>query len=97
MASGAAPAPRLARAPGVLERSLLDGVLVLTPPRPPALALTGSGAALWDVLRTPCDEDELIEDLRERFDDPHDTLAADVRATVVELVAHGLVVRTTDR
>jgi len=83
--------PRHQRSPGVLERTLLDGVLVLAPDHPPALALLGTGLAIWRALDEPTDEASLVRTLRVQFDDPGGSLADDVHRTLHHLVERGLV------
>jgi hypothetical protein len=56
-------AGRWVRARDALWRRLPDGVLVLTPALDTPLAVTGSAAAVWDLLTVPIDTDTMCERL----------------------------------
>lgn len=83
---------RLVRRDDVLERTLLDGVLVLAPGQADPTALRGSAAVLWDLLRRPSTTDELLEHLAARYTGERATMADDVTGAVAELGRLGLVV-----
>jgi hypothetical protein len=62
-------AARWVRARDALWRRLPDGVLVLTPALATPLAVTGSAAAVWDLLAVPTDTDTMCERLAHEHPD----------------------------
>lgn len=79
---------------GVLEARISDDELVLLGPSSEEyVGLDGVGAAVWSRLHRTCRFDHLVRSLAEEYDASLETIAADVRALIDELVASGLVER----
>ena len=83
---------RLVRVEGVLSRRVATGVLVLAPSAPDAVLLSGTGAALWDLLGEGSSLDEVIGALAESYGVDAEVVAVDLGPTVAELLDRGLVV-----
>lgn len=85
----------------VLWRSTLDGVLVRRPvppdrvadAEPEVLRLTGTGVALWHALAAPVAHADLCARLAADHGVDVDTVAADLRTVLDDLVGRGVVVR----
>lgn len=80
------------RRSGVVHRQLSDERAVLLDLDSAGyFALNAVGAAVWELLETPCTLPELVERLRPRFEDAPDTIDRDVEAFVLALHARSLV------
>lgn len=84
---------RWIRAPGVLWRRTIDGVL-LRPVGPgdirPVL-LSGSGSLLWNALGTPTSVESLSEHLAAETGSDASLISADVRRVLDQLVHAGVI------
>ena len=84
---------RLVRATGTLSRRVAAGVLVLAPGATDAVLLSGSGAAVWELLvGTPMAD--VVQILAGAYDTEADVVAADIEPVIAELTARGLVTPT---
>ena len=82
---------RWRRAPEVLWRNVLDGVVALAPSTEEPVVLGGVSALLWQGLRSPSDLDDLIDGLRRcGIEVPEDAPSVVVGA-LEDLEQHGLV------
>lgn len=81
----------------VLQRWLIDGVVLLDPVHQPGLLrLEGTGATLWHVLSGApegIDDDELVATLATEYGVAPDAVRADIERAVDQLAAHGAVRR----
>lgn len=86
------------RRTGVVHRELSDERAVLLDLDSAGyFGLNTVGAAIWELLETPCSLPEIVERLRPRFDDPPATIDHDVEAFVAALHVRALVeVRAAD-
>jgi hypothetical protein len=84
---------RWARADGVLWREVATGVLLLAPNATEPLLLSGSGAAVWQVLAHPVGEDELVQVLADAFGVGPDVVGSDVRPLLCDLADRDIVQR----
>ncbi len=80
---------RWQRAPQVVHRGTLDGLL-LRPPDGEVALLSPSAAALWDVLASPHSVDEAAEVLAARTGASDAEIRADLEALVADLAGRGL-------
>ena len=83
------------RRPGVLERRVLEGVLLLPVRRDDIALLAGTGRELWDLLSETRSTCELTDLLECRYAGDVNTIRADVEAALSELERDGLVGRET--
>jgi hypothetical protein len=88
---------RWRRRPGVLWRRSLDAVIFLGEGGGDPKTLGGGGPELWELLDEPRSVAELAELLAAGFGADPVAVAADVRATLVELERLGAVVRDAAR
>jgi len=84
---------RWQRSPEVLWRRSDERVLLLAPGDDDALLLDGSGGAVWQALAEPHSVAELVDVLARLHGVAPTAIADDVGATILDLVAHGLVRR----
>ncbi len=82
-------APVLARAPGVLWRRTMRGVLVAAPGRPDPVLVTAPGDAVWDLLAIPRSRDDLVSALAGSFDAEPARIEADLAPVLSALLDHG--------
>jgi hypothetical protein len=68
----------LGRAPGVLSRRLLDGVLVLGPQMSEPVRISAPGDVLWEMLREPRAFAHIVDAWSSTFRVPEATARADV-------------------
>lgn len=79
---------------GVLEARISEGELVLLGPAGHEyVGLDSIGAEVWSRLRRTCRFDELVRALADDYDASPETIAADVRPLIDELVSSGLLER----
>lgn len=83
---------RIARAPGVLSRRTLDGVLVLAPGITNAVHLSVPGDAIWELLAEPLEVAEMVEVLADHFAVPADTIRAVLQPMLAALLDCGALV-----
>jgi hypothetical protein len=76
--------------PAVLSRRTAETVLLRTLDGRATL-LRGTGIALWDALAHPASEEELVETMRNQFDDPSTAIADDVASLVERLQRDALI------
>lgn len=86
-------AGRWTRAGDVFWHETLGAVALLPRTAPHPLALTGSGAALWELLETPSTLEELAVELARRFAADPDEVTRDIAPVLLQLAATGAVVR----
>lgn len=79
------------RSPQVLWRRVAGGVLLLAPRDAEPLLVTGSGAAVWELLESPLGVEELAERLAETFDVSTEEAAAGAAPFLADLVDRGIV------
>ncbi|MDH3707915.1 MAG: PqqD family protein [Acidimicrobiia bacterium] len=81
----------------VLERWLMDGVVLVDPVEQPGLLrLEGTAAALWDIVAAApggVDETDLVQALATEYAVTTEAIRVDVDAAVELLVVHGAVHR----
>lgn len=82
--------PRYVRTDAVLTREVETAVLLLRPDGGEVLSLSGSGTAIWELLRRPMTMEELVQKLAERYHVAPDRIAEDVRGTVHSLLDRSL-------
>jgi hypothetical protein len=97
--TGAGPAPaggpdtgvRYRRLADVLDRRVLDGLLVLPRHHDGVVALLGAASALWELLSEPASEAELTATLQARYDADGAEIAEGVADALGTLLDLGLV------
>ena len=77
----------------MLWRRVADGVLLLAPDAAGPMILTGSGAAIWELLESPADADEVARRLADIFQTTADQAQADTAPFLAELAVAGVVTR----
>lgn len=82
---------RLARASGIVQRQLTDGLLVLAPASDAPVLLAGSAGPLWEALANPRRQEELVAAMQRLFRGDPDRIAGDVAATLETLLENRLV------
>jgi hypothetical protein len=75
----------------VLERRVLEGVLLLPADGDDIALLVGTGRELWDLLRETRSIRELTDLLEHRYAGDANTIRADVEAALAVLERDGLV------
>jgi hypothetical protein len=78
-----------ARDEAVLWRRLADGVLLLPPGSDELVALSGTGAVVWEALESSMDTTELAERLAADFSTESSDIAEDVEETIRQLLSFG--------
>jgi hypothetical protein len=78
------------RSAGVLSRRVGEEVIVASAEGDPYL-LTGTGLAMWNLLRTPRTVSELVRELSVTYGAPPADVGSDVEPFLAELVSRGLV------
>jgi hypothetical protein len=78
------------RSAGVLSRRVGQEVIVASAEGDPYL-LTGTGLAMWNLLRTPRTVSELVRELSTAYGAPPADVGSDVEPFLAELVSRGLV------
>lgn len=73
------------RAPGVLWRRSLDGVLVLAPGENAPLHISPPGDGIWELLAQSTTADQLTDCLANLYDVGDDVVQADVRRVLATL------------
>ena len=81
------------RSPRVLWRPVADGVLLLAPDAADPMLVTGSGAAMWELLECPLDGEELASRLAQRFDTTADQIKAESAPFLAKLAVAGVLMR----
>ncbi len=81
------------RSPRVLWRRIADGVLLLPPDAAEPMIVTGSAAAMWEMLASPLHGDEVARRLAEIFHTTTDQAQADTAPFLAELASAGIVTR----
>ncbi len=82
-------APVLARAPGVLWRRTLRGVLVAAPGEEEPLLVTAPGDVVWDLLEQPRTREELVDALARSFDAEPGRIESDLAPVLAALLERG--------
>ncbi len=75
----------LERAPGVLSRRSLDGVLVLAPDENAPLHISPPGDRIWELLAQSTTADQLTDCLANLYDAGDDVVQADVQRVLATL------------
>jgi hypothetical protein len=75
----------ITRAPQIVERRTLRGVMLLGPRSSEAVELSGTGQLLWDLLASPVSLADLVLGLVDVTGEPETRIAADVVDVVVSL------------
>lgn len=83
---------RWVRGPSVLWRYVPGGILLLAPGADDPVLLSGSGAAVWQLLAEPLQEEDVIETLARACAVEATVVAADLRPLLDEMAARELVV-----
>jgi hypothetical protein len=78
------------RSLGVLSRRVGEEVIVAGEEGDPYL-LTGTGLTIWNLLRTPRTETELVQELSEAYGAPRAAVSSDVQPFLADLISRGLV------
>ncbi len=91
MAAGDSNRQTLSRAPGVLWRNTMRGVLVSTPSATEPLLLTTPGDVLWSVLATRHTRDELAANLAQQFSTSAEQVRADIEPVITRLLGVGAI------
>jgi hypothetical protein len=78
------------RASTVLSRRVGQEMIVASAVGEPHL-LTGTGVAIWNLLRTPRTVSELVRELTAAYGAPHASVSSDVQPFLADLVSRGLV------
>lgn len=86
------PGRRWVRHPGALWRDAVGHVLVLPPEGDESLALSGSGALLWELLADPVTAEEACRRLGQMYGAEASAIAGDVDEALAELARRGAVV-----
>jgi hypothetical protein len=81
---------RWRRREDVVNRTVVDGVLVLGPTGAEPVTLEGTALTVWQALEEPRSLDDLVRILSEQFS-PAPSLGSDVAGLLVELEAAGLI------
>ena len=81
----------LARAAGVVSRTVEDGVVLLSPTAVYPVVLSDSAGMLWDELETPRTVPGVTQTLSARYAIAPEFISDDVETAVRELIALGLV------
>ena len=88
-----APDASYARVPGVLSRTLPQGIVVMTPERREVVLLADSARVLWESLDEPRSDLEVVRLVADRYAVPPDTIDGDVSIALDQLAALGVVER----
>lgn len=83
---------RLARAPGVLWRNTLGGVLISTAEDVDPMLCTSPTEVVWELLADPITMDDLCDRLAEMYHVPVAVVATDLSPMLDSLLAAGAVV-----
>lgn len=86
-----ASTPRFAWSPDVLFRSAGPDVLLALPDHEDFELLSGTAGVVWRLLETPTTIAELVDVLVELYGTTAETVAADVRPLIDELMERGLI------
>lgn len=86
-ATAGAAAPSYVRAPDVLWRESLPGILLLPPGAELPVTLTDSGVDVWLLLAEPRTEERLVAELAGAYAVPADQVRADVIPLLDQLEA----------
>lgn len=78
------------RASTVLTRRVGEEIIVASAEEEPHL-LTGTGLAIWNLLRTPRTVSELVRELTAGYDAPRAAVMSDVQPFLADLLSRGLV------
>lgn len=90
--AGTAGEEVLERAPAVLWRRTLRGVLISVVGEEEPFLLTAPGDAMWAMIDRPMTRTELVDLLAASFDAPARTIAGDVEPVLQILVDRGALV-----
>lgn len=80
------------RSPQVLWRRVAEGVLLLAPDAAAPMIVTGSGAAIWDLLGSPMDADDVAGRLAELFDTTAERTGEETAPFLAQLAAASVLV-----
>jgi hypothetical protein len=79
------------RHPHNLTRQVPEGWLVLAPAAEAPVLLSGSAAALWELLAVPTSTDGLVAAIIDRFQGDPDEIRRDLHHALAELVDRGVI------
>ena len=81
------------RSPRVLWRRVADGVLLLAPGAAEPMIITGSGAAIWELLGSPMDAQDVAWRLAELFDTTAERTRAETAPFLAQLALAGVLTK----
>lgn len=84
--------PLLVRAPGVLWRNTMRGVLISPDADAEPILCTAPGDVVWQLLAEPATRTELAAALGEIFDAEPDVIATDIEPVLAALLEAGALV-----
>jgi predicted TIM-barrel enzyme len=82
---------RYQQIPTVEAAPLEDGVILLDPETNEFSVLNETAAAIWAKVAQPATSQEIVADIRERFDEVGGGVASDVEGTLQQMVERRLI------
>jgi Coenzyme PQQ synthesis protein D (PqqD) len=79
----------LVRSSSVLSRAVGSDVLLTAPGREDVVRLAGTAGAVWELMENPQTMSSLVSALNRRYDAARETIAADVKRLVSEMLDQG--------
>ncbi|HYT79995.1 MAG TPA: PqqD family protein [Actinomycetota bacterium] len=82
---------RLARSLSIPWRRIGEDIILAPAGRDDFDRLSGTAAAVWSVLETPCSPEDLVNELAEMYAVSAEGIGTDVRALVSDLMERGAI------
>jgi hypothetical protein len=79
----------LVRSSSVLSRAVGSDVLLTAPGREDVVRLAGTAGAVWELMENPQTMSSLVSALNRRYDAARESIAADVKRLVSEMLEQG--------